>query len=342
MQNKKKLRVAIFGAGFWAQYQIAGWQELKNVEIVALYNRTKDKGLKLTSQFHIPSFYNDPKELLAQEHIDCVDIITSPDSHESLVELVANHGTPVICQKPLAPTFAAAKHMVKITNEAKIPFMVHENWRWQAPIRALKKEINQGSIGNVFRARINYSNNFPVFINQPFLKELQQFMLMDMGTHILDVARFLFGEAKSVYCQIASVTKGIKGEDVATISLKMRNGTHCSVEMSYASILAEDTFPQTLILAEGEKGSVELKKDYLIITTTKQETKSYHAKPRMYPWINPQYALVQSGIVEANRNFLESLQGKTTCETTGKDNLKTLQLVFSSYESAKTNQAVII
>lgn len=340
MQHNRKLRIAIFGAGFWAKYQISGWKELEEAEIVAIYNRTKEKADRLAYEFGISIVYNDPEELLLKMKIDCVDIITSPDSHESLVKLVAKHNVPVICQKPMSATFDSAKYMVQITNDAGIPFMVHENWRWQAPIRMLKKEIEKGIIGKVFRARITYSNNFPVFVNQPFLKELKQFMIMDMGTHILDITRFLFGEAESIYCQTNSITLGIKGEDAATIFLKMRNKMQCIIEMSYASILEEKTFPQTLLLIEGDKGSIELKKDYWILTTTRKGTKKQRALPVLYPWVDSRYALVQSSIVDANRNFLDSLQGKTNCETTGEDNLKTLQLAFSAYESAKKNKVI--
>lgn len=342
MKNQNKLRLAIFGAGFWSSYQIAAWNELEGVEIVALYNRSKDKGEKRAFQSSIPAFYDNPNELLSKEKIDCIDIITSPDTHEELVELVANYAIPVICQKPMAPKLDAAKRMVTLMQERNIPFMVHENWRWQAPIRAVKQELDKNVIGNPFRARITYSNNFPIFVNQPFLKDLHQFMLIDMGTHILDVARFLFGEAKSMYCQIASVTDGIKGEDVVTISLQMKNGMHCIVEMSYASKLEEDIFPQTLIQIEGAKGSISLKKDYKVTTALTNKTHMLEAKPTLYSWIDPQYALVQSSIVDTNRNILDSLRGKTNCETTGIDNLKTLQLVFSAYESANKNQVVIM
>ncbi|RXM20870.1 gfo/Idh/MocA family oxidoreductase, partial [Citrobacter sp. AAK_AS5] len=81
-----------------------------------------------------------------------------------------------------------------------VPFLVHENWRWQTPLRALKAVLDRGVIGRVFRARLTYSNSIPVFENQPFLRELEQFILTDIGTHILDTARMLFGEAESVYC----------------------------------------------------------------------------------------------------------------------------------------------
>ena len=79
--------------------------------------------------------------------------------------------------------------------------MVHENWRWQTPIRALKAVLDGGSVGRVFRARLTMVSGFDLFANQPFLAELEQFVLTDVGSHVLDVARFLFGEAEAVHCR---------------------------------------------------------------------------------------------------------------------------------------------
>ncbi len=81
--------------------------------------------------------------------------------------------TPVICQKPMANDFAEAKAMVRLCQEAQVPFFVHENWRWQRPIRELKKVLDSGKIGPPFRARIDFNTSFPVFTNQPFLRELE-------------------------------------------------------------------------------------------------------------------------------------------------------------------------
>ena len=71
--------------------------------------------------------------------------------------------------------------------EAGVPLLVNENFRWQTPLRALQAVLRTRGIGQVFRGRIQYANSFPVFDNQPFLKELPQFILADMGTHIFDV-----------------------------------------------------------------------------------------------------------------------------------------------------------
>ena len=195
---------------------------------------------------------------MKNEKLDFVDIITDVSTHKKFVMLAAKYKVPVICQKPMAEDYQTAKKMVEVCKEARVPLMIHENWRWQTPIRALKQKLDQGIIGKPFRARITYTNSFPVFENQPFLAELEQFILVDMGPHILDVARFLFGEARSIYCQTARVHSNIKGKDVASIAMKMISGIHCNVELSYASKIEHDRFPETYILIEGEKGSIEL------------------------------------------------------------------------------------
>lgn len=341
MKNEKK-RLAIIGAGFWSHYQIAAWKELQRTILVAVCDRDRSKAESLANKFGIPSVYVNAEEMIRQKEPDVVDIITNPETHEELVLLAAREHTPVICQKPMATTIESASRMVEAAKKADIPFFVHENWRWQRPLREIKNILNQDIIGKIFRGRIIYSNNFPVFINQPFLKELDRFILTDMGTHLLDVSRFLFGEAETVYCQTASVSPEIKGEDVATVQLKMKNGVHVGVDMSYASVLEEDTFPQTLVLIEGEKGSIRLGPDYWVTTTIKQKSQRKQYSPKSYHWIDPAYVLVQSSIVDANQSFLEGLEGKKSAETTGEDNLKTLKLVYAAYESADTNIVIAV
>jgi predicted dehydrogenase len=122
------LRFAIFGTGFWSRFQLAGWQELKGVKCVALYNRTVSKAEKVAREFGIPAVYGDPEELLRREKLDFVDIITDPWTHSRFVHMAAAHKLPVICQKPMAATLAEAEKMVKTCREAGVPYLIHENW----------------------------------------------------------------------------------------------------------------------------------------------------------------------------------------------------------------------
>lgn len=338
----RRLKFAMFGTGFWARYQLAGWRELAGVECVALYNRTASKAEALAREFGIPSTYSDPEELLRQEKLDFVDIVTDVDHHDAFVQMAAAHKLPVVCQKPMAPSLSIAEGMVQACRAAGVPLLINENWRWQTPLRELHRILQSGEIGTPFRARLDMISGFPVFRNQPFLRELEQFILMDLGTHILDVARFLFGEADSLYCQVRKVHSDVRGEDVATVMLRMGGKTTVLVELAYAeNPLERECFPQTLAFVEGDKGSAELTADYWIRVTTAKGTTATRFPPPRYAWANPAYEVVHSSIVACHADLLRGLNGGPA-ETTGEDNLKTLRLVFACYDSAASGRAVAL
>ena len=339
-EMEKKLRFAVLGTGFWANYQIPAWKELDGVELVAVYNRTRSKAEAAAHKFDVPSVYDNVAELLEKEHLDFVDIITDVDTHATFTDMAALTGIPVICQKPMAPKLTVAEQMLRQCNESGVPLYIHENWRWQTPIRKLKEIIDSGEIGKMFKSRVTFCSAFPVFDNQPFLAELDEFILTDIGSHILDVCRFLFGEVSSLLCHTASVNPKIKGEDVANVFMKMQNGISCLAELSYASILEYEPFPETFVLVEGEMGSVNLTKNCKIHVTTRNGTRIVNATPPSYSWADPKYNLVHASIVDCNRDLLNALRGKAIAETTGKDNIQTVRLVHASYTSSKTNSLI--
>lgn len=337
----KELRFAIFGAGFWSQFQLAAWGELKGARCAAIYNRTCSKAEALAKRFGVSAVYDDAEELLAKEQIDFVDIITDVDTHAKFVRMAAERRLPAICQKPLAPALKQARQMAEACRRAGVPLFVHENWRWQHPIRELKRALDSGAIGQPFRARLDMISGFPVFKNQPFLAELEQFIITDLGTHTLDAARFLFGEAQNLFCHTAKAHKNIKGEDVATILMRMGQGTIVSVNMAYAeNFLEADKFPETRVFIEGEKGSIELATDFSLRVTTKKGTHARRVPPPRYAWADPAYDVVHASIVPCNANLLAALRGEGKAETTGEDNLRTLELVFGAYDSARTGRTL--
>jgi predicted dehydrogenase len=192
--------------------------------------------------------------------------------------------------------------------------------------------------------RLDLISGFPVFDNQPALKKLPRMILADAGVHILDLVRFLGGEARSVYCRTQKVHRDIAGEDVATVCLDMKNGSTAIANLAYAGTpLQHESFPQTLLFVEGEEGSLVIEPDYWLRVTTASGTESQRVTPAAYAWINPAYAVVQSSIVPCNESFFRTLNGqplKDTRATTGADNFETLRLVFAAYESAKTGSVI--
>jgi D-apiose dehydrogenase len=334
------LRIAVLGCGFWSRFQIPAWLELSGIRLIAVCDTNIEKAEATAKRFGIPAVYSDPLDLVSKEKPDLLDIITSPETHHELVHLAARCRTPVVCQKPLANDFETATEMVDTCRKAGVPFFVHENWRWQRPMRALKRVLDSRAVGKPFRARLDFNCSFPVFENQPFLREQEKFILLDVGSHLLDVTRFLFGEADRLYCQTSRIHPDIRGEDVATVLLRMTEGATVNCNLSFASRTEMERFTETFLLIEAERGSVELGPDFWLRVTTDQGTHARRYPPPAYSWVDPSYALPQTSIVECHRNLLDGLRGDAVAETTAEDNIRTLKLVFACYESARTGQVV--
>lgn len=336
------VRVGVIGAGFWARFQVAAWHEVPYARVVAVADCDRRRAADLAAEWRIEAVYASVDELLAAAAPDVVDVVTPPQSHRTVVERVAAAGVPVICQKPLAPTLREAEELAAACELAGVPLLVHENFRWQAPVRALKAALDAGEVGRPFRARLSFSTAFPVFANQPGLRDLDQLILADLGVHLLDVARFLFGEVGRVYAQTATVAPGVAGEDVATVMLTHDGGCVTVVELSFSSIVERDCFPQTLALVEAERGSLELAPDYELRATTASGTRVERCAPASYGWADPAYAVVHASMVPCLANLADSLRGRGEAESAAHDNLRTLSLMAAAYESAASGSAVAV
>jgi len=333
-----KLKIAVFGTGFWSQFQIGAWQEFPEVEVVVLYNRTLEKAKAVAERFGIQYYYDDPEQIFLNHEVDVIDIITDVDTHCRFVEMAAKYGKHVITQKPMAPSLAIAERMMAVTKEAGVKYYCHENYRWQPQFRRVKEILDSGIIGKPYRCKSNFNTAFPLFETQPFLAELEQFALTDQGSHQFDVLRFLFGEPESLYCITQQINPTIKGEDVATTMIKMKSGVVCEQEISFSSRLEREIFPQTLLLIEGSKGSVKIEADFIIKTTTKEGTKTETITIPKYTWDHPRLSVEPPSIVACNGDITNDILNKGRAETTGDDNFKTVQIVFGAYESAGTGR----
>lgn len=338
--SRQPLTFATIGAGFWTQFQLAGWNEVGGARCIAICNRTISKAHELAKRFDIPHVFATPEEMLEKVDADFVDIVSANETHEAYTRLAADHGFDVICQKPLASSGQAARDLADYCAARNVRLMVHENWRYQHPIREVKRLTDSGTIGRVFRGRVDFVTSFPVFDNQPFLARIERFILTDIGSHILDTCRFLFGEMRSVACVTRRVNPTIAGEDVATCLMHSADDAAVVANMSYASPTEYERFPQTFLFLEGAEGSIELSTDYWISVTTSKGTHRRRVPPPRYVWADPQYDVVHASIAACNAALRDALASGSEPETSGPDNARTLELVDASYRSAETGQTV--
>lgn len=340
MSDTSVLKGGVIGCGFFARNHMNGWHEAEGAEIVAVCDADRTKAETFARDFGVPKIYTDAEEMLRKERLDFVDVITQPGSHRPLVELAAAHGVPVICQKPLAPTLEDGRAMVEACQAAGVPFMIHENFRWQPPMRAAKEAADR--LAPLFFGRLVFRTPYDVYANQPYLATEPRFIIADLGVHLFDLARFFFGEVARITCHTQRVNPAIQGEDTATILLEMTSGAACMVEISYASPLEEDLFPQTLLHLEAANGSVVLGPHYQLTTVENGMVTRRDASTPPYPWSAPPFEMVQSSVVAIEQHWIDCLRAGRPTETSGADNLRTLELVFGAYEAAEQKRPYLV
>ncbi|MER9614382.1 Gfo/Idh/MocA family oxidoreductase [Mesorhizobium sp. M0207] len=335
-----ELRGALIGCGFFAINQMHAWRDIEGASITAICDRDPDRLRIIGDQFGVARRYTDAAALFAGERLDFVDIATTAPSHRMLVEMAAQHGVPAICQKPFAPTLADAKAMVKACADAGVPLMVHENFRWQSPIQAVRTVLDSGEIGPPFFGRISFRSAYDVFSGQPYLATGKRFIIEDLGIHILDIARFLLGDVSTVTARTARINPGIAGEDVATMLMDHTGGATSVVDCSYASRLATEPFPETLIEIDGSDGTIRLAQGYRLTVTGRSGTAVSDVSPPLLAWASRPWHNIQESVVAIQKHWVDCLTKGTEPATSGADNLKTLALVEAAYAGAASREPV--
>jgi D-apiose dehydrogenase len=336
------LRGGLIGCGFFAVNHLHGWRDAQGADIVAICDSNEERLKTVGDQFEIARRYQDASEMLTNEKLDFVDIATTVSSHRALIELVASRKIPAICQKPFAPSLSDAKAMVTACADARVPLMIHENFRWQSPIQRVKKIIQSGEIGEIFWGRVSFRSAYDVFSGQPYLAEGERFIVEDLGIHALDITRFLMGDAQNVNARTKRVNPRIRGEDVATIMLDHGNGVTSIVDCSYATQLETDAFPETLIELDGANGTLRLGQGYKLTITTPEGTRHENIAPPLLPWASKPWHNIQESVTLIQQHWVDCLRNGNEPETSGRDNLKTLALVEAVYHSAASGETVNI
>lgn len=331
----RTLSLGLIGAGFWSEFQAAAWGEVPGARVVAICDRDEAKAAALARKLAIPTVYSDAETMLRSGTLDFVDVISGPETHEALVGLAAHCKLPVVCQKPMALDYATCERMVAKCQAAAVPFLIHENYRWQAPLRRMKEILEAGRIGRPFRAHLQFSHgDLRFFDRQPYLYEQPHFALFDMGPHLLDLPRFFFGEPEALTAQEFKIHPRFAGEDIVSVMLHYsRLACHCELTWRTSGY---DVF------MEGERGTITSDPSGCLIIEDAGGIEVERFSPEAYPWANPDYGFAHSSIAATNRHLLAALRGDGVAETTAADNLRTMRLLFLALESARRQQTLVV
>ena len=190
-------------------------------------------------------------------------------------------------------------------------------------------------------SKISFRHANPVgYINQEYLYDLKEYLILDVGIHLYDLARFFMGEAHSVYTINQNTNKKFKGETAFTSLLRHSNKSVSIVDASISSIKKPDCFAQTLITLECKNGTAILDYNYNITIHKNKKKLKVVAQPKKYKWTKKPWNQIQESIINTHKHFIYSLLNNITSDTNGEDNLKSLNIVFASYKSNTLNKEI--
>jgi predicted dehydrogenase len=157
-------------------------------------------------------FETDWRNIVDDPTIDIVDINTPNDTHAEIAVAAAKAGKAVLCEKPLALDVKQAKAMVDAVRKAGVVNMVCHNYRRIPAIALAKKMIEAGDLGTIYHYRARYAQDRLVDPNSPLGWRLQSRIagsgvLGDLGSHIVDLGRYLVGEFSEVCGQMETFIK---------------------------------------------------------------------------------------------------------------------------------------
>jgi predicted dehydrogenase len=337
----EEVAVGVIGCGFFAQNHLHAWQDLagKGVRLKAVCDVDPGKAQAAAEKFGARP-YTDARLMLETDKLDLVDIVTRMDSHLALVRLAAEFSAGMIVQKPLAPDWGEAVAIVRAAQAAGAFLAVHENFRFQTPMRAVKEALAGGAIGEPSWARISFRTGFDVYRTQPYFYDEERLAILDVGIHVLDLARFFLGEVSRVSCETQRRNPRVKAEDTATMLLRHESGGVSLVECTYQARKLPDPFPQTLLEIEGPRGAIVMHPDFRMAVTSDGVTSERHVGGELLAWTAEPWHTAQESVLKTCAHILERFRRGEEAETSGPDNLRTFALVEAAYEAAASGRAI--
>jgi predicted dehydrogenase len=336
----KTLRGGMIGAGAWSDVQLNAWSGVPDARIVALTDRHPERLEPIIEKWKIPQSFDDFERMLDEAQLDFVDICTRPYSHAKLIKLAAGRGIPILCQKPFCQNLAEAREAVDYCRQRGVPLMINENFRWQDWHRKLKELLDLGAAGRPFLAAMHQRHRLtlPHFDHsQGYFADMPQLLLYEVGTHLLDVSRFLFGEPETVYARLHHISPEVQGEDVQVITLGYPQ-LSVVIYDSWASVPDPDFdrpadqrrwYPRRFDI-DGTLGTLSLRIDGSIHLFSDDGRQTWKCPPDS----------MQRSHVAGQQHFIDCLINKSEFETSGEDNLKTMALVYACYRSAEQDRAI--
>ena len=199
------VKIGIIGCGGIANGKhLPSLHKLKNVELVAFCDLIPERAEKAAKQYGVPDakVYTDYKELLKDESIEVVHVLTPNRAHSFITVDALNAGKHVMCEKPMAINSEEAKKMIDAAKANGKKLTIGYQNRQRPDSLYLKKEADDGTFGEIYFAKATAIRRRAVPTWGVFINEYEQGggPLIDIGTHALDLTLWTMNNYKPKYC----------------------------------------------------------------------------------------------------------------------------------------------
>ncbi|MDD3243801.1 MAG: Gfo/Idh/MocA family oxidoreductase [Eubacteriales bacterium] len=206
----KQLNVGLVGYKFMGKAHSSAYARLPmffptdtEVKMKAICGRDEEWVKQSAQQFGFEDYELDYHDLCKRDDIDIVDCTAPSDYHKKVImEAIAN-GKHVFCEKPLAITLPDAREMLAAAEKAGVKHQIGFNFRFAPAVQLAKQMIDEGRLGKIFHFRGMYLQDYIIDPRYPMSWRLNKDIcgsgsLGDLGAHVIDMARFLVGDLKTV------------------------------------------------------------------------------------------------------------------------------------------------
>lgn len=339
-----KVRVGILGTGFIAELHAAAFRTIQDAEITAVASPTPGKARRFAEKHGIPRPFEDYQDLLALNEVDLITIAYPNFLHEQITLDAAKAGKHVICEKPLCCSLQEADRMIEACRQARVLLMYGEELCFAPKYVRARQLMEEGALGKVFRVKQSEEHYGPHAAWFWDVEKSGGGVLLDMGCHSLEYARWVFNkpEVKSVWASLGTYVHGdkTKGEDHSICVVEFQGGKVALAENSWAKpggvddrveIYGSTGFTQADLL-RGSSLLTYSQAGYGYAVEKAGDTKGYTFTMFEELW--------NYGIPQEMAHFVRCVQGYEKPLETGEDGREIVKMICAAYQSAGTGKRV--
>lgn len=269
MSTELTPRVGFVGSGWTERMQIPAFR-LGGLQAQAIASSRIENATRVAARFGIPEVYPTWQELIVSPNVDVVSIVTPPHLHKEIAIAALAAGKHVICEKPMALNLGEAEEMFAAAQAAPEQLAIIDHELRFHPMRIqMRQMIRDGAIGSVIRLTVDRLGPDRLDATAPWTwwadADQGGGMLGAVGSHLLDLGRWLVGRMDSITGQLqtghyyrtdagSGAERRVTSDDHASILVRYANGAQGSL---VASGLTPGGFGMTTLVV-GTEGALRL------------------------------------------------------------------------------------